>query len=105
MKRVFSVLIRLFLFMTAACTSVSGGAEYRPDEQITSEALVKQAEAKYAEYLAAYDGNRATATEKTAAYLRELPGVKEVTVRGSDSLFVIMKDGNELFLMLGKNRL
>jgi hypothetical protein len=28
-----------------------------------------------------------------------------VTVRGSDGLFVIMKDGNELLIMLSKDRL
>ncbi len=106
MKRVFMVLIGLILFTAAACATVSEtGVEYRSDEQLTSEALVKQAEAKYAEYLAACNGDRAVATEKTADCLRGLPGVKEVTVRGSDSLFVIMGDGNELLLMLGKGRL
>jgi len=28
-----------------------------------------------------------------------------VSVRGSDSLLVIMEDGNEIFLMLGRERL
>ena len=106
MKTLFTVLIGLFLFVTAACATVpERGVESRSDEQLTSEALVAQAEAKYAEYLTAYDGDRARATEKTAVYLRGLPSVKEVNVRGSDSLFVIMKDGNELLLMLGHDRL
>ncbi len=96
----------LFLFTAAACATVSEtGVECRSDEQLTPEGVVKQAEAKYAEYLAASGGNRAAATEKTATCLRGLRGVKEVTVRGSDSLFVIMGDGNELLLMLGKDRL
>ncbi len=106
MKIVSTAFIGLFLFIAAACASVSGsGVESRSDEHITAEALMEKAEAKYAEYLAADHGNRAAATEKTAAYLRGVPGVKEVTVRGSDSLFVIMGDGNELLLMLGKDRL
>jgi len=106
MKRVLMVLVGLFLFSAAACATVSETAvECRSDKQLTSEALVEQAEAKYTEYLAAYDGDRAAATEKTAAYLRGLAGVKEVTVRGSDSLFVIMGDDNELLLLLGKGRL
>ena len=106
MKRVFMVLIGLFLFTAAACATVSEtGVACRSDEQLTVEALMKRAEATYAEYLTACDGDRAAATEKTAAYLRGLPGVKEATVRGSDSLFVIMGDGNELLLMLGKGHL
>ncbi|HOP39447.1 MAG TPA: hypothetical protein PLI53_00235 [Geobacteraceae bacterium] len=106
MKRLFAVSFGLFLFAVAACAAASAtktGA--RSDEQLSPEVLVEQAEAKYAEYLAAHDGDRSAATEKTAGYLRGLPEVKEVTVRGSDSLFVIMRDGNELLLMLGKDRL
>ncbi|HHE32973.1 MAG TPA: hypothetical protein ENL07_10235, partial [Chlorobaculum parvum] len=88
------------------CVSESGtGVEAFSHEQLTPELLVKQAEAKYGEYLPANEGDRVAATNKTAEYLRELPGVKEVTVRGSDTLFVIMEDGKELLLILGKNRL
>jgi len=106
MKRLFPIWLGLFLFMGTACVTESGsGIESRSTEQLAPEELVKQADAKYVEYLASNDGDRVAATNKTAAYLRELPGVKEVTVRGSDSLFLIMDDGNELLLMLGKNRL
>jgi hypothetical protein len=31
--------------------------------------------------------------------------VKEVSIRGSDSVFVILMDGNEILLLLGRNRL
>lgn len=106
MKRLFPVWIGLFLFTGAACASEPGpGVEYRSNEPLAPEALAEQAEAKYGEYLAANNGDRAAAAEKTAAYLRTLPGVKKVTVRGSDSLFVIMEDGRELLVLLGKNRL
>jgi hypothetical protein len=107
MKRVCTVLTGVFLLTTSACASIfpCAGVECRSDEQLTPERLIERAEAKYAEYLTAYDGNRSAATEKTAEHLRGLSGVKTVTVRGSDSLFVIMKDGNELLIMLGKNRL
>lgn len=106
MKRFFSLWIWLFLFTATACVSESGtGVEASSHEQLTPEVLVKQADAKYDEYLAANEGDRVAATNKTAEYLRELAGVKEVTVRGSDTLFVIMEDGKELLLMLGKNRL
>ncbi len=106
MKILVTVLFGLVLFIATAYGTVSeSGVECRSNEQLTPEALVQQAEAKFAEYLAAYNGDRAAATEKTAAYLRELKGVKEVTVRGSDSLFMIMGDGNELLLLLGRHRL
>ncbi|HHE31100.1 MAG TPA: hypothetical protein ENL07_00295, partial [Chlorobaculum parvum] len=87
MKRFFSLWIWLFLFTATACVSESGtGVEAFSHEQLTPELLVKQAEAKYGEYLPANEGDRVAATNKTAEYLRELPGVKEVTVRGSDTL-------------------
>jgi len=106
MKSLFPVWIGLFLFMATACATAPGnGVEHHSNESLKPEALVEKADAKYAESLTANDGNRAEATEKTAAYLRELPGVKEATVRGSDSVFVIMDDGRELLLMLGKKRL
>jgi hypothetical protein len=106
MKRLFPVWIGLFLLIAAGCVNEAGaGAEYRSDEQMTSEILAEQAERKYAEYLKTNDGDRAAATKKTAAYLRGFPGIKEVRVSGSDNLFVIMGDGNELLLMLGKDRL
>ena len=106
MKRVLVVVVGLFLFIAAGyATASETGVECRSHEQLTPEALVERAEAKYAENMSACEGDRARATEKTAIYLRGLPDVKEVTVRGSDGLFVIMGDGNELLLMLGKNRL
>lgn len=106
MKRVFMVFIGLLLFVAVSCATVSKtGVECRSDERLTPEVVVEKAEAKYAEYLALCDGDHAAATEKTAAYLRGLQGMKEVKVRGSDTLFLIMGDGNELLLMLGKNRL
>ncbi len=106
MKGLLQVWIGLFLFIATACAAVPGSGDgTRSNEQLTPESLVEQADTKYGEYLTASNGDRAAATEKTAAYLRELPGVNEVTVRGSDNLFVIMGDGNELLLMLGKDRL
>jgi hypothetical protein len=106
MKRVFLVWFGMFLLLASACAAEqvktnSGTALPR----VTPESLPVEADTRYAEYLKAAAGNRSEATEKTAAYLRTLPGVKGVTVRGSDSLLVIMEDGNELFLMLGRERL
>ena len=64
MKRVFMVFIGLFLFIAAACATVSGrGVECGSDGKLKHEALVERAEAKYAEYLAACDGDRAAAME------------------------------------------
>lgn len=106
MKRLFPIWIFLSLFMVAACVTESRtGVELRSNKQLTPEVLVKQAEATYDTYLAANHGDHVAATNKTAEYLRELPDVKTVIVRGSDTLFVIMKDGKELLLMLGKHRL
>jgi len=105
MKRVFPVWFGMFLLLASACAAEPGkmsSETARP--RVTPESLPLEADTRYAEYLHAA-GNRSVATEKTAAYLRTLPGVKEVTVRGSDSLLVIMEDGNELFLMLGRERL
>ncbi|MGA7827411.1 MAG: hypothetical protein WCA04_07120 [Geobacteraceae bacterium] len=106
MKKAFSVWFGLFLLLAAACAvesdKVSAGTSL---EQKSPEVLVAKAEAKYAEYLQANGGDRMAATQKTAVYLRSLSSVKEVTVRGSDSLFLIMRDGNELLLMLGRKRL
>ncbi|ARM31152.1 hypothetical protein [Prosthecochloris sp. HL-130-GSB] len=106
MKPLFPALVGMFLFIVAGCASVSAtGSDCGPDEQPTPEVLVEQAEIKYGQYLAANAGDRAVATEQTAEYLRGVQGVKEVTVRGSDTLFLIMDDGNELLLMLGQDRL
>jgi len=106
MKRVVAVWFGMFLLLASACAA-------EPDKmspeaahpRVTPESLPAAADARYAEYLHAAAGNRSVATEKTAAYLRTLPGVKGVSVRGSDSLLVIMEDGNEIFLMLGRERL
>ncbi|RQW85686.1 MAG: hypothetical protein EHM79_11225 [Geobacter sp.] len=106
MKRVFPVWFGMFLLLASACAAEPGKMSLetaRP--RVTPESLPMEADTRYAEYLHAAAGNRSAATEKTAAYLRTLPGVKGVTVRGSDSLLVIMEDGNELFLMLGRERL
>lgn len=106
MKVLFQIWFTLFLFIATACVTESGtGVEFPSNGQLTPETLTEKAEARYSEYLIASDGDRFVAAEKTASYLKELPGIKEVTVRGSDTLFVIMDDGNELLLMLGKNRL
>jgi hypothetical protein len=106
MKKLFPVWFGLFLLAAAACAAEPEKmAAGKSQEQVSPDVLVAQAEAKYAEYLKVHGGDRMMATEKTAAYLRSLSGVKEVTVRGSDSLFVILRDGNELLLMLGRNRL
>jgi hypothetical protein len=106
MKIVFFAWFGLFMLMTTSCVAESEKmSTATSQEQISPDALVAQAEAKYAEYLQADHGDRMAATEKTATYLRGLSVVKEVTVRGSDSLYLIMSDGNELLLMLGKNRL
>ncbi len=106
MKRILLAWFGLFLLTTVACAADSGTMDPGTfQEQVSPEVLVTEAEAKYTEYLASHGGDRRAATEKTAAYLRTLSGVKEVTVRGSDSLFVLLRDGNELLLMLGRNRL
>ena len=106
MKRIFSSWFCLFVLISAACVAESGRMDKgTSQEEVSPEVLVQKAEAKFAEYLALHGGDRMVATEKTADYLRSLPGVKNVTVRGSDSLFVILRDGNELLLMLGRNRL
>jgi hypothetical protein len=107
MKRVVTVLTGALLLTTSACASIfpCAGVECRSDEQLTPELLIERAEANYAENLAASGSNRSAATEKTAEYLRGLSGVKTVSVRGSDTLLVIMTDGSDLLIMLGKNRL
>jgi outer membrane lipoprotein-sorting protein len=103
MKMVVYIFCCLLLFVVSACAGQTGadGA----GGAVTPERLAAEAEAHYAEYLASSGGQRQAATEKTAAYVQTLPGVRQVTVRGSDSLFVIMEDGGELLLLLGKNRL
>lgn len=109
MKRTASIWAGLFLVTATACGSGPGKVEVATSEtvqrQMSPETLIAMADAKYAEYLSSYGGDRNAAVEKTAAYLRSQPDVKEVKVRGSDNLFVIFEDGSELFLMLGKNRL
>lgn len=106
MKRVFPVWYGMFLLLASACAAEPDKASSetaRP--RVTPESLPMEADSRYAGYLHAAAGDKTAATEKTAAYLRTLPGVKGVTVRGSNSLLVIMEDGNELFLMLGRERL
>lgn len=106
MKKILAACCCLFLFAVPACFADLGSNPPKVSpEQVSPEFLTKRAESKFLEYLASRGGDRKAATEETAAHLRTLSGVKKVTVRGSDSLFVIMQDGNELFLMLGKDRL
>lgn len=105
MKKVFLICFGLLLTLSAACAAGTGKMNSDTSQgQLSPEALTAKAEAKYSEYLGANAGNRKEAAEKTATYLRDQPGVKEVTVRGGN-LFVIFQDGNELLLMLGKDRI
>jgi hypothetical protein len=106
MKRLFPVWLAVLLLSAAACTAEIGEVDQDiQSEALSPEALTAKAEEKFAENLASLGGDRSAATEKTASYLRGLKEVREATVRGSDSILVIFKDGNELLLMLGKNRL
>ena len=106
MKKIFLICFGLLLILSAACAA--GPVKMNSDTsqgEVSPEALTAKAEAKYSEYLGVHGENRKEAAEKTALYLRDQPGVKEVTVRSSSNLFVIFQDGNELMLMLGKDRL
>jgi hypothetical protein len=109
MKNVLLCCFALLLFASATGVAGAGGNTPRKvdslHQQLSAEALVVEAEAKYAEYLGAQGGDRRAATEQTAAFVQSRPGVQEVTVRGSDSLMVRFTDGNELLLMLGSGRL
>lgn len=105
MKKFCGLLTGLFLFFATACVAATGtDSSSATDKKITPETLVSKAESAYAGYLAEPQNDAHGATQKTAEYLRGLAGIKEVTVRG-DNLFVIMEDGNELLIMLGKDRL
>jgi len=106
MAGVAPVCIGLFFLMAAACAAETGrGDAGAPVSQTSPAKLSAEAEAKYEEYLGKFRGDRKMATEKTAEFLMTHPMVQKATVRGNDSIFIIMRDGNELLLMLGRNRL
>jgi hypothetical protein len=106
MAGIAPVCIGLFFLMAAACAAETGRDNAGASATQTSPTkLSAEAEAKYGEYLGEFKGDRKLATEKTAEFLRTHPLVKKATVRGSDSILIIMQDGSELLLMLGKNRL
>jgi hypothetical protein len=63
------------------------------------------AQARFDEYMGGRKVSRATATERTAADLRTQPGVAKVTVRGTGSLFILWDNGDELLMLLGRDRL
>lgn len=104
MKRQSILNLGILLLVASAC---SAGPEIteEPVGQTTPEAVASKAETRFREYLGTRGTDRKAATEQTASYLKTLPGIKEVRVSGSDSLFVIMNDGNEVMLMLGRDRL
>ncbi|ABL00178.1 hypothetical protein [Pelobacter propionicus] len=104
MKRVSSVSLAIVLLIASACSAGSGTGEESAGN-LSPETVARKAESSFGEFLDTHGGDRKAATERTAAYLKTLPGVKEVRVRGSDSLLVIMADGNELMVLLGRDRL
>jgi len=106
MKKLLSVALGIVLSAAGACANDSGRMTDGNDDGVVSpETVTEKAERKYTECLGPAGGDRNAATACTAAYLKTIPGVKEVSIRGSDSLFVILTDGNEILLLLGRNRL
>ncbi len=105
MKRLSFLSLAIVLLVASACSAGSGTGEESAAGNLSPETVARKAESNFGEFLDAQGGDRQAATERTAAYLKTLQGVKEVRVRGSDSLLVIMADGNELVLLLGRNRL
>jgi hypothetical protein len=106
MKKLLSVALGIVFSAAGACANDSGRIKDGKDDGVVSpETVTEKAESKYAECLSPAGGDRKAATACTAAYLKTIPGVKDVSVRGSDSLFVILTDGNEILLLLGRNRL
>jgi hypothetical protein len=105
MKRLSSLSLAIVLLIASACSAGSGTQGESATGHLSPETVARKAESSFREFLDAQGGDRTAATERTAAYLKTLQGVKEVRVRGSDSLLVIMADGNELMLLLGRDRL
>lgn len=106
MKYLFRWCCLAVLIAISACAGKPVKSDMEvTDSQISPERLAAEAEASYEKFIVSTGGRRQAATEKTAAHLKTLSGVRSVTVRGSDSLLVILEDGSELLLMLGKNRL
>lgn len=106
MEKLLSVALGVVLSAVGACSHDPGRiTEGINNGMVSPETVTVKAERKYMECLSLSGGDRKTATACTAAYLKTVPGVKEVAIRGSDSLFVILTDGNEILLLLGRNRL
>lgn len=95
----------LFCF-PCGCGRPKRGAE-KPVEmkqEMTVEEMSHQVQVKYAEAIG-LGLSKEKARDRVVAFLQSLKNIKVVKATGSDTLQVIFTDGNELLLMLGKDRL
>jgi len=73
-------------------------------EILSVEEVAKQAQSKYSEALEK-KLSKEEALNEAVKFLKEQKNIKEVKILGSDSVMIYFTDGNELVIMLGKERL
>jgi hypothetical protein len=75
-----------------------------PERLLTVEEMTREAEQRY-EQAITLGLPGAQAVEEAASFLRRQKNVAVVKVLNNDSLRVVFTDGNDLFMLLGKDRM
>ncbi len=99
------VFILSFLFL-GGCASEAPFAKQVTQEQkiMTPEELTHDASARF-NRARAEGAKKEEAVKRVVEFLKAQRNVKDVKVTGSDTLRVFFTDGNDLLLMLGRDRL
>jgi len=118
MKKIAFSLIFVILFLGLSDCQRRGEQKVSPEaekarveepkagetEILSVEEIAKQVQAKYSEALEK-KLTKEEALNEAVKFLNQQKNIKEVKVLGSDSVMVYFTDGNELMILLGKDRI
>jgi hypothetical protein len=118
MKKIAFSLILVILFLGLSNCQRKGEQKAGPEpekarveeskagetEILSVEEIAKKVQAKYSEAMEK-KLTKEEALNEAVKFLNQQKNIKEVKVLGSDSVMVYFTDGNELMIMLGKERL
>lgn len=103
---VLFILSVIMLISLNCCLTFSSEQQKRSvdEKSMTIEEIAKKANVIYGDQLRAGE-NKEMAVKKVVEFLQSRKNVKEVKVIGSQTLRVFFTDGNDLLMMLGKDRI
>ncbi|MDD8020432.1 MAG: hypothetical protein PHU81_04490 [Acidobacteriota bacterium] len=118
MKKIAFSLILAILFLGFSGCQRQGEQKARPEaekagveepkagetEILGVEEIARQVQAKYSEAMEK-KLPKEEALNEAVKFLKQQKNIKEVKILGSDSVMVYFTDGNELMIMLGKDRI